>query len=263
MQPIVSVSTQGACRGLAVEPACTPTCIHTFQTHKIQLNCWCIEQNKICTYHFIFSRYFWVNKYNKTFSLIDFKSWINSILSCPFVFPSIRWLSPNKVMLNLSHICCGDSTLCTYSWQCPCVVHYVCPLSVWLCVPSVFTANSATVYPCLNGCLCPLYVQLTVSDCVCLTLWAHCLSGCLCPLCPASPPPGWLPVPYICTVPCLSGWLWSLYPLYVSQFVVAVCKLHTRQPTSQSRSVVCAVQKTETLTPIRPRGWVWKGSRSH
>ena len=49
-----------------------------------KLNCSCNKDKKIGTCHFTFSRFFWVNKYNKAFSLINFKSQIDGVLSPSF-----------------------------------------------------------------------------------------------------------------------------------------------------------------------------------
>ena len=47
------------------------------------------------------------------------------------------------------------------------VSHGVCPLSLWLFVPSERTVDSAPMCaPCVTGCLCPLKGQLTVPHCV-------------------------------------------------------------------------------------------------
>ena len=54
-----------------------------------QLNCWYKEPNNIFNTCFIFSRNFWINRYNKAFSLIDFKSRIDAVLVLPFAFSSI------------------------------------------------------------------------------------------------------------------------------------------------------------------------------
>ena len=78
-----------------------------------QLNCGCKEQNKIFTLCFIFSRYFWVNKYNKTFSLIDFQSLINDFYCHHFAF-SIHQLSPHKLNKGSQLVGWGGSTSCWY-----------------------------------------------------------------------------------------------------------------------------------------------------
>ena len=91
--------------------------------------------------------------------------------------------APVGPWLSNTSVCTVDSAAVSHSTVCaPLSVPPVCtlcaqprPSTVWLPVSSVCTVGSAPVCPCRTGCLCPLYVELTMPQCPSLCVPLVCL----------------------------------------------------------------------------------------